>query len=85
MKHFKNILFFADGSEEMTPALPRAAQLAESNQARLTVVDVIEPVDTSDEILSRFNIELNESDSIKYQRVQAAVDTDSLPTQVCDV
>ncbi len=70
MKRFKNILFFADGSEEMTPALPRAAQLAESNQARLTVVDVIEPVDTPDEILSRFNIELNESDSIKYQRVQ---------------
>ena len=36
MKRFKNILFFADGSEEMTPALQRAAQLAESNQARLT-------------------------------------------------
>ena len=60
MKRLKNILFFADGSEEMTPALQRAAQLAESNQARLTLVDVIEPVDTPDEILSRFNIELNE-------------------------
>jgi universal stress protein E len=60
MKRFKNILFFADGSEEMTPALQRAAQLAESNQARLTLVDVIEPVKTPAEITSRFNIELSE-------------------------
>jgi nucleotide-binding universal stress UspA family protein len=60
MKRFKNILFFADGSDEMTPALRRAAQLAESNQARLTLVDVIEPVKTPGEILDRFNIELDE-------------------------
>jgi len=60
MKCFKNILFFADGSEEMTPALQRALQLAETNHARLTLVDVIEPIDTPDEIFSRFNIELGE-------------------------
>ncbi len=60
MKRFKNILFFADSSEEMTPALKRAARLAESNQARLTLVDVIEPVKTPTEITSRFNIELSE-------------------------
>ena len=60
MKRFKNILFFADGSEEMTPALQRAVQLAESNQARLTLVDVIEPVKTPAEITSRFDIELGE-------------------------
>lgn len=60
MKRFKNILFFADGSEEMTPALKRAARLAESNQACLTLVDVIEPVKTPAEITSRFNIELGE-------------------------
>jgi hypothetical protein len=29
MKRFKNILFFADGPEEMSPALQRAVQLAE--------------------------------------------------------
>ncbi len=60
MKRFKNILFFADGSEEITPALKRTAQLAESNQARLTLVDVIEPVETPSEVISRFGIELNE-------------------------
>ena len=60
MKRFKNILFFADGSEEMTPALQRAAQLAESNHARLTLVDVIEPVKTPAEITTRFNVELSE-------------------------
>jgi nucleotide-binding universal stress UspA family protein len=60
MKRFKNILFFADGSEEMSPALQRAVQLAESNQARLTLVDVIEPVKTPAEITSRFNIELSD-------------------------
>lgn len=60
MKRFKNILFYADGSEEMTPALRRAVQLADSNHARLTLVDVIEPVKTPSEIVSRFNVELDE-------------------------
>ena len=60
MKRFKNILFFADGSDDVTPALKRAAQLAESNMARLTLVDVIEPVETPGEVISKFGIELNE-------------------------
>ena len=69
MKRFNNILFFADGSDEITPALRRAVQLAESNHARLTVVDVIEPVKTPDEISSRFDIDLGEL--LKEQRKQA--------------
>jgi len=69
MKRFQNILFFADGSEEMTPALQRALKLAETNHARLTLVDVIEPIDTPDEILSRFDIELSEL--LKQHRQQA--------------
>jgi len=60
MKRFKNILFFADGSDDVTTSLKRAAQLAESNQARLTLVDVIEPVETPSEVISKFGIELNE-------------------------
>lgn len=60
MKRFKNILFFADGSDDVTTALIRAAQLAESNMARLTLVDVIEPVETPSEVISKFGIELNE-------------------------
>jgi len=68
MKRFKNILLFADGSEEITPALRRAVQLAESNHARLTVVDVIEPMKTPDEISSRFDIDLSEI--LREQRKQ---------------
>lgn len=60
MKRFKNILFFADGSDDVTTVLKRAAQLAESNKARLTLVDVIEPVETPSEVISKFGIELNE-------------------------
>ena len=60
MQRFKNILFFVDGSEEITPALQTAVQLAESNQARLIVVDVIEPVKTPAEVSSLFDIVLGE-------------------------
>jgi nucleotide-binding universal stress UspA family protein len=66
MKRFKNILFYADGSDDPTPSLNRAVELAESNQARLTLVDVIEPVDTPTEIMTRFNIELTQL--LKQQR-----------------
>ena len=60
MKRFKNILFFADSKDDVTPALKRAAQLAESNNARLTLVDVVEPVETPREVISQFGIELVE-------------------------
>ena len=42
MKRFKNILYFADGAMETCTALERAVTLARSNDARLTVVDVLE-------------------------------------------
>jgi universal stress protein E len=44
MKRFKNILFVADGIREPAGALDRAGELAETNEARLTVMDVAEPV-----------------------------------------
>ena len=44
MKRFKNILCVAEHGEDAQPALERAVSLAENNQARLTVVDVIERV-----------------------------------------
>lgn len=69
MKRFNNILYFADGSEDETPALHRALQLAESNQARLTLIDVIQPVETPSEIMSHFDIELSEL--LKQHREQA--------------
>lgn len=69
MKRFKNILFYVDGQDEPSASLARAVKLAESNEARLTLVDVIEPVDTPTEIKSRFHVEL--SALLKEQRTQA--------------
>ena len=68
MQRFKNILFFAHGADSVSSSLLRAAGLAESNQARLTLVDVIEPVETPAEIMSNFNVEL--IDLLKDQRQQ---------------
>ncbi len=42
MKRFKNILCVVEPGDQSKPALERAVSLAEKNQARLTVVDVIE-------------------------------------------
>lgn len=42
MKRFKNILFYTDGKEDSRVALNRAVDLAERNQGRLTVVNVVE-------------------------------------------
>ncbi|VAX07824.1 Universal stress protein family 1 [hydrothermal vent metagenome] len=44
MRRFKNILCVVISEQAYKPALQRAVALAEQNQARLTVVDVIEPV-----------------------------------------
>ncbi len=41
MQRFKNILVLASNTAEMSETLERAVELAESNQAQLTVVDVL--------------------------------------------
>lgn len=46
MKRFKNILYFADGSAAPDYSLQRAVALATSNQASLTVVDVLDSLDS---------------------------------------
>ncbi len=69
MKHFKNILFFADGQDDLNQALKKAAKLAESNNARLTLVDAIETVETPDEVMTKFGFELN--DLLKKHRNEA--------------
>jgi len=58
MQRFKNILFYVDGQTEPSATLERAVKLAESNRARLTLVDVIEPVETPEEIVERFHVQL---------------------------
>ncbi len=42
MKRFKNILLVAYGAHDIRAALKRAVKLAKSNQAQLTLVDVVE-------------------------------------------
>lgn len=71
MKRFKNILFFADGAVESSTALERALSLAGANDARLTVMDVLEENDSPPQIESRFGIDLNQ---ILRQRRQEALE-----------
>ena len=52
MKRFKNILCVVETAEACKPALERAAMLAETNQANLTVVDVVERVSAGIETVS---------------------------------
>ena len=44
MQRFKDILYVVESPEACKPSLERAVTLAENNQARLTVVDVVERV-----------------------------------------
>lgn len=60
MRRFKNILFFADGDIADGVAMRRAAALAEGNRARLTVVDVVEPVETPKKVSTHLGGELTE-------------------------
>lgn len=44
MQRFKRILFYATADSELDPAINRAVALAAKNQARLTLIDVLDPV-----------------------------------------
>ena len=65
MKRFKNILYVLEAMETCKPALERAITLAETNQANLTVVDVVEHVAAG--------IETNEMGSSTYADLQSAL------------
>lgn len=60
MKRFKNILFYVDGSDDLTASLLRAVSLAKSNQAKLTLIDVIEAVETPPQVSERFDVDLTD-------------------------
>jgi nucleotide-binding universal stress UspA family protein len=60
MRRFRNILFLADSDEGSVTALGRALRLAERNGARLTVMDVLEPVETPPGLAERHGIDLAE-------------------------
>ena len=58
MKRFKNILYVADQPGPESPSFSRAVELAQFNHARLTVMDVVEPMDWSEAIAARFGADL---------------------------
>ncbi len=66
MKRFKNIVYFAEGNDQPDHALERAFLLAENNNARLTMLDVIEPIDIPADVTDRFTFDL--IDMLKNQR-----------------
>lgn len=58
MQRFKNILYFADGTKQPCHALRRAVALAETNNARLTVIDVIEEYPPDRELEKRLGVKI---------------------------
>lgn len=69
MKRFKNILFFADREDRISTALDRAVALAESNDARLTVMDVTPDTGLADYFRRSYGIDLN--GQLRETRLQA--------------
>jgi len=69
MKRFKNILFLADRDEGITTALDRAAATAETNGARLTVMDVVAEISLAEYIRRAYNVDLNAQ--LREQRLQS--------------
>ncbi|MES9994223.1 MAG: universal stress protein [Candidatus Thiodiazotropha sp.] len=68
MKRFKNIVYFAEGTHDPDHALERAFLLAENNQARLTLLDVIAPIEIPEDVTKRFDFDLVEM--LKQQRLE---------------
>lgn len=58
MRRFKNILFVADEPGTISPAFHNALHLASTNNASLTVMDVIEPMVWSADNQARFGADL---------------------------
>jgi universal stress protein E len=81
MKRFNNILYFADGAPQVCPALRRAIGLAQSNQARLTVMDVLPPAEPAPELHARLGMELND---VLRERRQAQLEELLAPLQEPD-
>jgi len=68
MKRFKNILFLADRSDRLTAALERAVDLALTNSARLTVMDVTAEIGLADYIKRAYSVDVNAQ--VREQRMQ---------------
>jgi nucleotide-binding universal stress UspA family protein len=60
MQRFKNILYHADGDKPSQASLNRALALAQANEARLTVMDVISETEEATDIEQRYDLNLQE-------------------------
>ena len=68
MKRFKNILFLADRDEGLSASLDRAVDIANTNGARLTVMDVTAEIGIADYIQRTYSLDLNAQ--LREQRMQ---------------
>jgi len=68
MKRFRNILFFADRQDGLTAALDRAVAVSQTNEARLTVMDVTPVSGLADYIGQTYGLDLNAQ--LRQQRLQ---------------
>lgn len=69
MQRFKNILLLAHGDADPAPVLQRAAHLAKANDARLTVMDVIDPIDDARRLEERLGLDLTAT--VRDRRLEA--------------
>jgi nucleotide-binding universal stress UspA family protein len=68
MKRFKNIVFLADSDKGLSASLDRAVDIAKTNGARLTVMDVTAEIGLADYIQRTYSVDLNAQ--LKEQRLQ---------------
>ena len=68
MKRFKNILFLADRDKGLSTSLDRAIDIAKTNGARLTVMDVTAEIGLADYIQRTYSLDLNAQ--LREQRLQ---------------
>ena len=68
MKRFKNIVFLADRDKGLSASLDRAVDIAKTNGARLTVMDVTAEIGLADYIQRTYSVDLNAQ--LKEQRLQ---------------
>jgi len=68
MKRFKNILFLADRDKGLSASLDRAVDIAKTNGARLTVMDVTAEIGIADYIQRTYSLDLNAQ--LREQRMQ---------------
>lgn len=84
MQRFKNILYFADKATEADAALEKAKRLAKQNQARLTLVDVLDHLDKGAQHLPKRDVPLKQQlmERRKTELEYLALSEESLEVEV---